>query len=604
MELLEYQKLYRDSLNEPEEFWSKQAKKLDWIQPWHTVKTGTGGETRWFEGGKLSASVQCLDRHVAAGRGDSTALIWESEDGSETRSYTYAQLLKEVEAVAQMLRASGVEKGDRVALYLPLTPELLIAMHACARLGVVHVVIFAGFSAQALATRMEQVQAKVLVTSTYSVRRGKKIPLLETARDARLTYTPELTFVWSRADHPLLSDEKDWEEEKKKYLDQPLHPVSLESEDLFFLLHTSGTTGKPKAIMHSVAGYMLAAQLTCEYVLQLNTESRYWCTADPGWITGHTYIAYGPLSVGATVFLSEGAPDFPQPDRWWSLIAKHKITHFYTAPTAIRLFRQLGPEHPARHDLTSLQLLGTVGEPINPEAWQWYAHHIGGDRCPVIDTWWQTETGSHALATLPGLNQKPGKAGLPFFGIEPQILDEQGRVAPLNTRGNLVIAQPWPSQLRGCWQDETRFAEYWSRFPNKYACGDLATQDSDGYIQIIGRSDDVINIAGHRLGTAEVESALLTHQAVAESAAVAVPDPLLGETLKLFVVLKKEHHASQELEASLSQHLQNTIGRFLKLSNFMFLPQLPKTRSGKIMRRILRAQALGQDAGDMSTLES
>lgn len=603
MELSTYQKEYRESLHSPEVFWAKHAEKISWFEKWHSVQSGTNEHATWFLGGKLNLSYNCLDRHIKAGKGSKTALL-EVTEGNTSREISYQDLLEEVERLAGSLTALGVQKGDRVALYLPLTHHIIVAMLACARIGAVHVVVFAGFSANALKVRLDSTQAKVLITATYSQRRGKKVPLLETAREASAASAfLQNTIVWRReVPQPLTANEHDWEE---ILATAPPHiaPVALESEDPLFLLHTSGTTGIPKAILHTQAGYLLDAMLTNQYVLDLKETDTLWCTADPGWITGHTYVCYGPLALGATIVLAEGAPEYPTPDRWWALIAKHRVTILYTAPTAIRMFRKMGEEWPAKHDLSSLRLLGSVGEPLNPEAREWYRKHIGGERCEVIDTWWQTETGSHALATLPGILQKPGKTGLPFFGIEPAVVDAVGRELPADTIGNLVLKRSWPSALRGCWNHEEKYFEYWNTFPGKYWTGDLAHIDEEGYVQIHGRADDVINIAGHRIGTAEVESALVAHPQVAEAAAVAVPDEILGQTLHLYVVLVPLHEATTELKNELSRHIQNEIGRFLKLDRIEFVDSLPKTRSGKIMRRVLRALALGEDPGDTSTQE-
>lgn len=602
MEHTQYKNLYQQSLEQPAEFWGEQAQALHWFTPWHTVQEGEGPRARWFTGGTLNVSYNCLDRHVEAGQGDKTALLALTEDNTLTH-YTYAELLQEVEKMAGVLVQLGIKKGDRVALYLPQTEHLIIAMLACTRIGAIHVVVFAGFSATALRVRLESTQAKLLLTAAYTQRRGKKVPLWETATEA-ITDLPcvEKMLVWRRGiELPFQERELDWEEQLAKAT--PVKAVPLDSEDPLFILHTSGTTGTPKGIVHSTGGYLLGAHLTTKHVFDLQPDDIFWCTADPGWITGHSYIAYGPLSNQTTIVIAEGAPDWPEPDRWWSIIEKLRVTILYTAPTAIRLFRKMGEQWPAKHDLSSLRLLASVGEPLNPEAGQWYSHHIGGDRCPVVDTWWQTETGSHMLATLPGIPQRPGKAGLPFFGVEPAVVDARGREVEPGVTGNLILKRPWPSVLRGCWNNEPRYREYWETFRGHYWSGDLAVRDADGYIQVLGRADDVINIAGHRLGTAEVESALVAHKTVAEAAAVAIPDEIRGQNLHIYVVLRPPHQPSVELKDELSRHIQNEIGRFLKLDLIEFLPKLPKTRSGKIMRRVLRALALGQDPGDVSTLE-
>jgi acetyl-CoA synthetase len=598
----EYANLYPQSITDPAAFWQQVAlTETEWMAPWQTALAGEGAAARWFVGGKLNITYDCLDRHVRDGHGDRVAYYWTNET-KEVRQLTYRELLEQVSRAANALRQLGIGKGDRVVLYLPNTPEQIIAMLACARLGAIHSVVFAGFSAAALRLRLEDTGAKILITASWTQRRGKHVPLLGWARQATSGLaTVEHTLVWQRDDQePLQSGELDWDT-LLNAANPVCVPEPMDSEDPLFILYTSGTTGQPKGIVHTTGGYHVYTHFTSKLVFNLHADDVYWCTADPGWITGHSYGVYGPLSNGVSSVIVEGAPDWPEPDHWWSLIDRFRVTVFYTAPTVIRLFMKYGEAYALEHDLSSLRILGSVGEPLNPEAWYWYNEHIGKNRCPIVDTWWQTETGGHMLVTLPGFTAKPGMAGLPFFGVQPQLVDEANQPVLPNQRGQLRIQQSWPSAVRDCWHNHARFEKMWSPEVG-YITGDMAIRDEEGYIQILGRSDDVMNVAGHRLGTAEVENALVTHPAVAEAAAVSVPDTIKGEALAVFVTLRDGHNPTTELATELQNHVGKVIARFAVPGSVTFIDQLPKTRSGKIMRRLLRAQLLGEETGDTSTL--
>lgn len=601
----QYSQLYRQSLEDPESFWRQQSQHLEWFTPFSQVFQWDFPHYQWFQGGKLNITHNCLDRHVREGKGEKVAYYWAGEAG-ETSSITYAELLTRVQKMANVLRGLGVEQGDRVAIYMPLIIEQVIAMLACARLGAIHTVIFAGFSAPALRLRLEDTAAKVLISGTWTRRRGKKIDLLSIARTA-VDQLPTLQhhLVFSREEEAvsLQNNETLWQgRESAASAICPAEP--MDSEAPLFILYTSGTTGKPKGIVHSTAGYNLYTHLTTQYVFDLHEDDRYWCTADPGWITGHSYGVYGPLSVGVTSVIAEGAPDYPTPDRWWEIIETLQVNVFYTAPTAVRLLMKYGQHLPHQHDLSSLKIIGSVGEPINPAAWYWLYEHVGRNQAAIVDTWWQTETGGHLLVTLPSLPQQPGKAGLPFLGVEPILLDEHDQPVKRGEKGRLFWKSPWPSALRTCWNNDERFQQYWTETNQPlYSAGDFAIQDEQGYFQVLGRSDDVLNVAGHRLGTAEVESALVAHPAVAEAAVIAVPDDLTGEHLVAHVILTQENQPSESLQQELIEQVKQEIGRFASIHTLHFLPALPKTRSGKIMRRLLRAQALGEELGDTSTLE-
>lgn len=603
-----YQKLYRQSIDDSDAFWNQQAHELVWMKPWRQVLDWSKAPfARWFVDGQLNVTANCLDRHAEA-RSDQPAIIWEGEPG-DTRTLTYRELLDEVCRLANGLLKLGIGKGDRVAIYMPMVPEAAVAMLACARIGAVHAVVFGGFASEALADRITNAQAKLVITADGGWRRGKVVELKANV-DGALAKTPmvEHCIVVRRTGKPVgMHSPRDlWYHELIATMPNTCPPIPLDSEHPLFILYTSGTTGRPKGIVHTSAGYLLGAHLTCKYVFDLKPSDVYWCTADVGWVTGHSYIVYGPLSCGATVLMYEGAPNHPAPDRFWQIIEKYRVTIFYTAPTAIRAFVKWGDEFPKAHDLTSLRLLGTVGEPINPEAWMWYRDVIGGGRCPIVDTWWQTETGSIMCTPLPGaIAAKPGSCTLPFFGVDLAVVDKQGKEVAADVGGYLVIRRPWPSMLRTIYGDDERFiAQYWSDIPPFYFTGDGARRDHDGYFWVMGRVDDVVNVAGHRLGTMEVESALVAHPAVAEAAVVDRPDELKGQALCAFVVLKTGHEPSEELRAALKAWVVKEIGAIARPDDVRFTDGLPKTRSGKIMRRLLRDIAAGRaSVGDTSTLE-
>lgn len=595
---------------DPEGFWAEQAKaELDWFKPWDKVLEWNAPFAKWFIGGKLNISYNCLDRHVNAGRGDRTAILWEGEPDGDVRAVSYAELLAEVQKFANALKGLGVESGDRVAIYMPLVPEAAVAMLACARIGATHSVVFGGFSAEALKDRINDAQCKVVITSDGGFRRGNVIGLKQNVDDA-VKGTPSVkhVVVLRRTGHAVAFDEDrdHWYHELIARAAPDCPAAELDSEHPLYILYTSGTTGKPKGIVHTTGGYLLGIHLSAKYVFDLRDEDVFWCTADIGWVTGHSYVVYGILSNGATSVMYEGAPNWPEPDRFWQIIDRHKVSIFYTAPTAIRAFVKWGEEWPARHSLASLRLLGTVGEPINPEAWMWYQKVIGHERCPIIDTWWQTETGAMMITPLPGaIPTKPGSGTLPFFGVEPDILNRAGESVPANTGGALVIRRPWPSMLRTIYGDPERFKkQYFAEYPGIYLTGDGARRDEDGYYWIMGRVDDVINVSGHRLGTMEVESALVSHPWVAEAACVGRPDDMKGQAISAFVTLEQGHNADEKLRNELRQHVAKEIGSLAKPDDIRFTEALPKTRSGKIMRRLLRDIAAGKETvGDTTTLE-
>jgi len=603
-----YDQLYRRSIDDPEGFWAEQASELHWFNKPTKICQWDPPFAKWFEDGTTNLAYNCLDRHVAQGRGDKKALIWEGEPG-ETITLSYAELQREVQRFSNALLKSGVARGDRVIIYMGMVPEAAIAMLACARIGAVHSVIFGGFAADAVRDRILDAGATTVITQDGSWRRGKVVAL-KAQVDKALASCPDVarTIVLRRTHNEITMKEGrdlEWSEALESVSAEHEAPA-LPAEHPLFILYTSGTTGTPKGVLHTTGGYMVGTYVTTKYVFDLREDDVYWCTADVGWITGHSYIVYGPLTNGATVVMYEGAPNHPGLDRFWEIVAKHRVTIFYTAPTAIRAFIKWGDEHPEAHDLSSLRLLGTVGEPINPEAWMWYRRVIGGDRCPIIDTWWQTETGAIMMTPLPGaIAAKPGSCTLPFFGISPKILRDDGSEAEANEGGYLVIDQPWPSMLRTIWGDDERYRKsYFSKFTDTYFTGDGARRDEHGYFWVMGRVDDVVNVSGHRLGTAELESALVSHPAVAEAAVVARPDELTGQALVAFVTLKSTVEASPELEKELAAHVGNEIGKFARPAAVRFADALPKTRSGKIMRRLLAELAAGKEpAGDVTTLE-
>jgi acetyl-CoA synthetase len=596
---------------DPERFWAEQARALDWITPWTRVLEWTPPHARWFTGGQLNAAVNCLDRHLDGPRRNKAAIIWEGEPG-DRRILTYWELAHEVGRCANALRALGVARGDRVAIYLPLIPEAVIAMLACARIGAVHSVVFGGFSAESLRDRINDAQAVALITADAGYRRGQVVPLKRFADEA-LAGCPSIRQVLvvrrrpgSDGDEAFATMTEGRDHWWHRALDQASPRAEaevMEAEDLLFILYTSGTTGKPKGIVHTTGGYLTQVNATTRYVFDLKDSDVFWCTADIGWVTGHSYVVYGPLSAGATVVLYEGAPDWPERDRFWRLIARHGVTVFYTAPTAIRAFMKWGVEHPARHDLSTLRLLGSVGEPINPEAWMWYREHIGGGRCPIVDTWWQTETGGIMITPLPGVTAtKPGSATVPFPGIRAELVDAAGTVVDRGG-GFLTLAEPWPGMLRTIYNDDERYREtYWSRFPGRYFAGDGAKLDDDGYWWLLGRVDDVLNVAGHRIGTMEVESALVDHPAVAEAAVVGKTHDLKGQAIAAFVTLKEGSAVTSTLKDDLKAHVTQKIGAIARPDDIIFSADLPKTRSGKIMRRLLKDIAEGRALGDTTTL--
>ncbi|WP_114312663.1 acetate--CoA ligase [Thermus caldifontis] len=606
----EYQRLYEESLKDPEGFWGRVASELHWFEPWQKVLEGDLPHAKWFVGGRTNLSYNALDRHVKTWRRNKAALIWEGEPGEE-RVLTYHDLWREVQKFANILKRLGVKKGDRVTIYLPMIPEAAIAMLACTRIGAVHSVVFGGFSSGALADRIKDAEAKVLITADGGYRRGQVVPLKQNADEAlRETSSVEHVVVVRRTGEevPWTPGRDHWWHELMEAASDRAEAEPMEAEEPLFILYTSGSTGKPKGVLHTLGGYMTYVYLTTKLVFDLKDEDVYWCTADVGWITGHSYVVYGPLLNGATTVMYEGAPNWPEPDRFWQIVDKYGVNILYTAPTAIRAFMKWGEGWPLRHRLDSLRLLGTVGEPINPEAWLWYYQVIGKGRCPIVDTWWQTETGGIMITTLPGAHpMKPGHAGKPFFGVKPEILDSEHRpVENPDEGGHLCITRPWPSMLRTVWGDPNRFLQqYFSQHPGNYFTGDGARRDKDGYYLILGRVDDVLNVAGHRLGTMEIESALVSHPAVAEAAVVGRPDPLKGEAIVAFVTLKEGHAPSDALRDELKAHVAKVIGPIARPDEVRFTDALPKTRSGKIMRRLLRQIAAGEQEikGDTSTLE-
>ncbi len=617
----EYDAMHARSLAEPDAFWLEVAEELYWFKkPTRGLDFSNAPHAKWFDDGTTNLAFNCLDRHVMGSRKNKAALIFEGEPGDQ-RTYTYAQLHREVCRFANVLKKLGVERGDRIAIYMGMVPEAMIAMLASARIGAIHTVIFGGFAAEAVRDRVNDAQAKVVVTQDGAWRRGSVVPLKANV-DKALTETPTVQHaVVLRRTHNEISmvvgRDHDWTTIMNT-VDADCAAEPLPAETPLFILYTSGTTGKPKGVMHTTGGYMVGTYATTKYVFDLKDSDIYWCTADVGWVTGHSYIVYGPLANGATCLMYEGAPNQPDPGRFWSIVERHGVTILYTAPTAIRAFVKWGDQFPDAHDLSSLRLLGTVGEPINPEAWMWYRQKIGQERCPIVDTWWQTETGAIMMTPIPGaVATKPGSCTVPFFGVSPKVLREDGTEAKPNEGGLLVVTRPWPSIMRTVWGDDDRFREtYFTRFPQikmeieggsdcpVYFTGDGARKDDDGFFWVMGRVDDVVNVAGHRLGTAEIESALVAHRSVAEAAVVGRPDDLKGQALVAFVTVKHGEHPTKELRAALLDHVANEIGKFARPDDIRFTDILPKTRSGKIMRRLLKDVAAGRAvSGDTTTLE-
>ncbi len=604
-----YTDMYNRSIQDPERFWAEEARKLDWFKTWDSVLDWQPPFARWFVGGRLNACYQCVDRHVKTWRRSKVAIYWEGELG-DSQVLSYSTLYRWVNKFASVLKNLGVEKGDRVALYLPMIPELPIFMLACARIGAIHTVIFSGFSTQALADRINDTQAKVLVTADAGFRRGKLLEL-KSISDQAVSLSPsiEKVVVARRGNIPTnMKPGRDfWLHE---LLDEavayvPAEPV--ESTHPLYILYTSGTTGKPKGIVHSTGGYLVYNNSAYKWVFDIKEESVYWCTADVGWVTGHSSIVYGPLCHGAAIVLYEGAPDYPSVDRWWDVIEKFGVTVFYTSPTGIRMLMKYGEDVVKKHDLSTLELLGSVGEAINPEAWQWYYRVIGGERCPIVDTWWQTETGGTMISPAPGIELvplKPGSATFPLPGVNVDIVDEGGKSVPSGEKGYLVIKSPWPGMLMGIYGDPQRYQEtYWSKFPGMFYTGDYAIRDKDGYYWLLGRADEVLKIAGHRIGTIEIEDAVVSHRAVVEAAVASKPDPVKGDSVVIFATLKQGEKPSPELKTEIKQHIRKTLGPVVTPDEIYFVARLPKTRSGKIMRRILKAVASGTGIGDLTTLE-
>jgi acetyl-CoA synthetase len=599
--------LHERAAQDLEGFWADEAERLRWMKPWDRVLEWNLPVARWFDGGQLNVSDNCLDRHVDAGGGDKVAYHWEGEPG-DTRTITYAQLRDDVARFANALKSIGVRRGDRVNIYIGMVPELPVAMLACARLGAAHSVVFGGFSADALRDRINDAEAKVLITQDEGWRAGKVVPLKRNADDA-VTDTPtiEKVVVLRRTGNevPWAGDRDVWWHDLIEGQSADCPPEAMDAEDLLYLLYTSGTTAKPKGIMHTTGGYLTGVSTTHRLVFDLHPDTDvYWCAADIGWVTGHSYIVYGPLTNHTTSILYEGAPNFPDKDRWWEIIEKYKVTTLYTAPTAIRTFMKWGTDWPEKHDLSSLRLLGSVGEPINPEAWIWYHTNIGGGRCPVVDTWWQTETGMIMITPLPGaVACKPGSATFPFPGVDADIVDNDGNSVGIPGGGYLVLRKPWPAMLRGIYGDPERYKEtYWSRFEGRYFAGDGAKRDEDGYFWLLGRVDDVMNISGHRISTTEVESALVDHQDVAEAAVIGKVDATTGQQIVAFVTLKGNVEAADDTTEVLREHVARKIGKLARPTTIIFTPDLPKTRSGKIMRRLLKDVAEERELGDVTTL--
>jgi len=600
----DYETEYKKSIADPEAFWSGVAKELEWFTPWNKVLEWNYPFAKWFVGATCNISYNCLDRHVKNGRKNKVAVIWVGENDTE-RVFTYGQLYRQVNRCANALKKLGLKKGDRVTIYLPKVPEQIVAMLACARIGVIHSVVYSGFSAPALANRIQDAESHLVITADVGYDRGKVIPLKSVVDEALKTCPTVERVIVLRRQKPEVAlaapKEIDWHEWLKGESAE-CEAVKLDAEDPLYILYTSGTTGKPKGVVHVHGGYMVGTYITSKYVFDLKDDDVYFCVADPGWVTGHSYIVYGPLLNGATILTAEGKPDYPNPGRWWDLIERYGVSIFYTTPTAIRLLMRYGEDWPKKYDLSTLRILGSVGEPINPEAWEWFHRVTGGDN-PIMDTWWQTGTGSILITPLPTVPLKPGSATRPFLGIEADVVDREGNSLPANAGGFAVIKKPWPSMMRTIYKDPERYKTYWNTIPNCYTAGDVCHKDADGYMWFMGRADDVIKVAGNRLGTAEVESALVSHHAVAEAAVIGKPHKTVGESIKAFIILKQGETESPALIQSIKDQVMKELGKIGVPSEIDIVQSLPKTRSGKIMRRVLKAKELGQDPGDISTIE-
>lgn len=602
----DYSKAYEEFTRDPDAFWDRIAQELHWFTPYTQVKEWNFPYARWFLNGKTNITYNCLDRHVLNARRNKVALIWRGEDDTE-RIYTYRQLFREVMRVANGLKNLGVTKGDRVCIYMPMVPEQIISMLACARIGAVHSVVFGGFGAAALNSRITGAAAKVVITADVTFRRGKSIPLKHIIEEAIIDApSVEHVVVLRREKNQPVEIHREMEVdfyEMIKDVQPDCEPEIMDAEDPLFILYTSGSTGAPKGIVHTCGGYMVGTYYTTKNVFDIKDNDVYWCTADPGWITGHSYVVYGPLAMGATIVLTESTPDFPDPGVYWRMVEEFGVTILYTAPTAIRMFMKLGEQWPNKYNLSTLRILGSVGEPLNPEAFEWYYHVIGKDKVPILDTWWQTETGMHMITTTLGEPMYPGFAGKAIPGVVADVVDKDGNPVPPGTGGFLAIREPWPSMLRTVYNDDERYRKYWNTIPGCYAVGDLAVKNKAGCIMVLGRSDDLIVVAGHNIGTAEVESALVSHKAVAEAAVIGKPDDVKGNIIKAFVILRVGHSPSDKLKNELLYHVRITLGPIAMPSEIEFVTSLPKTRSGKIMRRVLKAKEMGMDPGDVSTLD-
>ncbi|HUU74478.1 MAG TPA: acetate--CoA ligase [Methanoregulaceae archaeon] len=602
----DYEKAYSEFLADPDGFWEKYANHLEWFKKWDKVKEWNYPYAKWFVNAKLNITYNCLDRHIVNHRRNKVALIWRGEEGEE-RIFTYQKLYNEVNRFANGLKKLGISKGDRVCIYMPLVPEQVIAMLACARIGAVHSVVFGGFGVNALNMRITDAEAKVVITADVAMRRGKTIPLKTIVEEAIINApSVEKVIVLSREQNQPVQLHREMEidfYELMEGVSSSCEPEVMDSEDPLFILYTSGSTGTPKGIVHTTGGYMVGTYYTTLHVFDLKDTDVYWCTADTGWITGHSYVVYGPLCVGGTIVLGEVVPDYPNPGAFWKIVEDLGVTIFYTAPTAIRMFMKVGEEWPNKYDLSSLRILGSVGEPLNPEAFEWFYHTIGKDKCPLVDTWWQTETGMQMITTMVGEPMRPGFTGKSIPGVVADVVNKEGKPVPQGTGGFLVIREPWPAMLRTVYKNDERYRQYWNTIPNCYVAGDLAVKGKNGYIMVIGRADDLIIVAGHNIGTAEVESALVSHKSVAEAAVIGKPDPVKGNIIKAFVILRVGFSPSDKLKSELIYHVRMTLGPIAMPSEIEFVDKLPKTRSGKIMRRVLKAQELGMDPGDISTLE-